>query len=182
MTYLPRYKLKVLASKLLGEQQRAPDGEGGEAAAATPATMTATSTVHKDAAALAPAAAAAAGHGEQGANRADEDSGTREGEGEEGVEGRPPRTVVAEPHRGATSEEGKEREEEEEEVRIVAVDLQEMAPIEGVKQIQVQTEREGNSMLNKFQIYLYTIRLPLSSHEGGFVWLRHKLKSTKDAG
>ena len=44
------------------------------------------------------------------------------------------------PEPGASEEEEEEEGEEAEMVRIVAVDLQEMAPIEGVKQLQVNSD------------------------------------------
>lgn len=124
---------QVLASKLVGGRQSAQQ-EDGSAVATTPTTTT--PTTHKGAATVAASTACAAAH------QTDGDNVTRE---EEDAEGRPPWRDVAEVGGEWAGAAAKPRrsagEEEEEAVRIVAVDLQEMAPIEGVKQLQVQTDR-----------------------------------------
>ena len=130
---------QVLASKLVGRRQVAQQEDGG--AVATTSAATTTPTTRTDVAAAAAAAASGAYSGTGDARAAASQSHgdvTREGGATEGT---PPWRDVAESGGSGTGTAAKPRRSasEEETVRIVAVDLQEMAPIEGVKQLQVRT-------------------------------------------
>ena len=132
---------QVLASKLVGRRQVAQQEDGG--AVATTSAATTTPTTRTDVAAAAAAAAASGAYSGTGdaraaASQSHGDVTTREGGATEGT---PPWRDVAESGGSGTGTAAKPRRSasEEETVRIVAVDLQEMAPIEGVKQLQVRT-------------------------------------------
>eukprot|EP00903_Cladosiphon_okamuranus_P013354 g12446.t1 len=131
---------QVLASKLEGGRQSAQqEGDGGAAAATTPTTTTAstTHTVAGAAVAEVEAAATAAASTAYAANRADGDKVTP---GSGPASSPEPKPCASE-------------EEKEETVRIVAVDLQEMAPIEGVKQLQgdITSRETAEAIIDHFQ-------------------------------
>eukprot|EP00752_Nemacystus_decipiens_P009802 g8750.t1 len=155
---------QVLASRLVGARQSAQQ-EGGDAATSTPTpTTTSISSMRTDAAAAADDSAAhdstgddacaAAAAAAAAARQTEDDTNTREGEDTEGrlpwrgaAKGPGAGLGVGEaagPCRGAG---------EEETVRIVAVDLQEMAPIEGVKQLQgdITSRETAEAITDHFQ-------------------------------
>ena len=133
----------MLASKLLGERQihGAHQQHGGQ-------TTTTTATRHLDASAAAAGGGAAGAPSEEQAAAVDRSHGRTDNSAPEdrtpgrgGVEVGGPAAAEAGVSAGAaagtTGVSGGEEEAAGEAVRIVAVDLQEMAPIEGVKQLQV---------------------------------------------
>lgn len=156
VTLPPPTTKQVLASKLLGDKQDTPAAAGcenakaqhehdcGGAGGAPLSTAVATDDGETDAAFSAGPEAKGGAIAGSGVGATDESGGIGP-EGEEAGVG---------PHRRAGGVDGgdkqagaeserRAKETEEEEVRIVAVDLQGMAPIEGVKQLQVGHEPAG---------------------------------------
>ncbi|CAB1116459.1 unnamed protein product [Ectocarpus sp. CCAP 1310/34] len=159
---------QVLASKLLGDKRDTPaaagcenakaqlddcDGSGG-ARGAPLSTAVATDNGEFDAASAAgPEAKGATVIAGSGIGATDE-SGDIDPEGEEAGPRRHHRAGVdcADTQTGAESE-GRAKDTEEEEVRIVAVDLQGMAPIEGVKQLQgdITSVKTAEAIIDHFR-------------------------------